>query len=215
MIPDKTLPNNLEKATIALKEGKKQTALELIKQELVSHPQNIPAILFLAQIVEDSSIKEKCYRWILRLDANNLQAQVGLSALSLVPEDIQASQPSSGIREASHPQPQQVRQGHPLSSPLPVTTSVHSPAPVNSHKNLKQAGSKAIWGWLLLVGGFAAGFINPIMGIIIQFSALVMAIILIRSPRDKTQGTIILVIWLVIQAIAFGIGFMVGLTSYR
>lgn len=98
---------NFEQAVNAIKEGKKSTALELLKQELASDPQNVNAMLLVAQIVDDPKAKEKWYRFALLTEPQNLQAIQGLKALS---DEAAAAIPTSDVSQPS-PQPACDRKG--------------------------------------------------------------------------------------------------------
>ncbi len=81
--------------------------------------------------------------------------------------------------------------------------------------------SKIIWGWVTLVAGFgipmllqsSVGMFAAILGLILQAVSLILGIILWRSsnPLEKKNGMAITIIWLIVQAWACGIGFMIGL----
>lgn len=68
--------------------------------------------------------------------------------------------------------------------------------------------------WLSLVAGFLIGMMYEFLiipGYLLQVLTLILSIVLIRHKPTKSHGWAILIIWLVIETIAFIIGFSYGL----
>jgi ribosomal protein L32 len=142
--------DNLAQARNAIMEGRNQVALQWIKKELASNPKNVSAILLAAQVNEDPRAKEQCYRYVLRIDPENLQAQIGLSNLKItqvenkqarpVPEMLEPekalpeTQPAGASKAVVETLPRVTRLEEPVISIKPAVRipeeQVASPAPV-------------------------------------------------------------------------------------
>jgi hypothetical protein len=73
--------DDLSHAKKLLEIGDKNGALKEIARILISNPSNIEAWLLCAHTIEDINHKKDCYRAVLRLDPNNIQAERELKIL--------------------------------------------------------------------------------------------------------------------------------------